>query len=257
LENLEHFVKNKSFKEAANAIAASNDILEHFIEYKHVTQINQLFLKKDSLCSILLATILDEFKNFINLAPNNSEILYEACLAINAIGDNAIKSLKTWFTQFKLYPYEEIFDPKKEKDAIEFAESERRFEWLKRILKDYNDKYDCIFPQSWGIKAQISQEFCRITKLHINEMLDDNNQNSRIDVDVLVRVLNNTINFENNLHTYLVNEFEGFNQNLKNTIGGGNKNVLSLKGMETQKKRSDKDGKIDFNVYYFILIFII
>ncbi len=88
-------------------------------------------------------------------------------------------------------------------------------------------------------------------------MLDDNNQNSRIDVDVLVRVLNNTINFENNLHTYLVNEFEGFNQNLKNTIGGGNKNVLSLKGMETQKKRSDKDGKIDFNVYYFILIFII
>jgi hypothetical protein len=109
---LEHFVSIKSFKESANAIAASNDILAHFNDYKHVTQINDLFNKKINLCSKLLALILDEFKNYINLSPNNSEILYEACLAINAIGDDAIKSLKTWFVQFKLNPYEEIFDPK-------------------------------------------------------------------------------------------------------------------------------------------------
>lgn len=239
MENLEHFVKNKLFKESANAIAASNDILEHFVEYQHVTQINQLFLKKDSLCSNLLAIILDEFKNFINLAPNNSEVLYEACLAINAIGDSAIKSLKTWFTQFKLAPYEEIFDPKKE-NAVEFSDSERRFEWLKRVLKEYNQLYDNIFPQSWGFKSQICQDFCRITKLHINEMLssslDETDQKAKIDVDVLVRVLNNTINFENNLHIYLVNEFENFN-NAKNL--NKQQNVLSLQGMEMQKKSKD------------------
>jgi len=213
------------------------------VEYKHVTQINQLFLKKDSLCANLLASILDEFKNFINLAPNNSEVLYEACLAINAIGDNAIKSLKTWFTQFKLTPYEELFDPKKE-DAVEFSDSERRFEWLKRILKEYNQLYDCIFPQSWGYKSQLCQDFCRITKLHINEMLgyslDETNQKAKIDVDVLVRVLNNTINFENNLHIYLVNEFENFNNS---KISNPNKqlNVLSLQGIETSKESLDKN----------------
>jgi hypothetical protein len=239
LENLEHFVKNKLFKEAANAIAASNDILEHFVEYKHVTQINQLFLKKDSLCSNLLAIILDEFKNYINLAPNNSEVLYEACLAINAIGDSGINSLKTWFIQFKLAPYEEIFESKKE-NAVEFADSERRFEWLKRILKEYNQLYDSIFPQSWGFKPQICQDFCRITKLHINEMLssslDESDQKAKIDVDVLVRVLNNTINFENNLHIYLVDDFENFN-NAKNSHK--QQNVLSLQGMELQKKNKD------------------
>jgi len=239
LENLEHFVKNKLFKEAANAIAASNDILEHFVEYKHVTQINQLFLKKDSLCSNLLAIILDEFKNYINLAPNNSEVLYEACLAINAIGDSAINSLKTWFIQCKLAPYEEIFDPKKE-NSVEFSDSERRFEWLKRILKEYNQLYDSIFPQSWGFKSQICQDFCRITKLHINEMLssslDESDLKAKIDVDVLVRVLNNTINFENNLHIYLVDDFENFN-NPKNSQK--QQKVLSLQGMELQKKNKD------------------
>ncbi len=246
LENLEHFVKNKLFKEAANAIAASNDILEHFVEYKHVTQINQLFLKKDSLCSNLLATILDEFKNYINLAPNNSEVLYEACLSINAIGDTCIKSLKTWFTQFKLAPYEEIFDPKKE-NAVEFADSERRFEWLKRLLKEYSQHYDCIFPHSWGFKSQICQDFCRITKLHINEMLgsslDESDQKGKIDVDVLVRVLNNTINFENNLHIYLVNEFENFSN--EKHLQNKQQNVLSLQGMELQNKNIKKESGAD------------
>ena len=183
------------------------------------------------MCSTLLGIILDEFKNFINLAPNNSDTLYEACLAINAIGDNAIKSLKTWFTQFKLTPYEQIFDPKIP-NPVEFSDSERRFEWLKRVLKEYNQLYDNIFPQSWGFKSQICQDFCRITKLHINEILmsslEESNNKVKIDVDVLVRVLNNTINFENNLHIYLVNEYENFN-NLKNNKQN---NILSLQGME-------------------------
>lgn len=264
MENLEHFVNNKSFKESANAIAASNDILEHFCEYRHVTQINDLFNKKMNLCSKLLALVLDEFKNYINLSPNNSEILYEACLAINAIGDDAIKSLKTWFTQYKLSPYEELFDPKSSDNSVEFKDSERRFEWLKRTLKEYNQNYDCIFPQSWGFKSQICQDFCRITKLHINEMLmanleedednfnnNPNNKKNKIDVDVLVRVLNNTINFENNLHIYLINEFENFNGNNNNNkgnpnvkigIGSNNKNQLSLNGITNTNTNEENNN---------------
>jgi hypothetical protein len=48
--------------------------------------------------------------------------------------------------------------------------------------------------------------------------LDDGSK-IKIDVDVLVRVLNNTIEFENNLHTYLFNDFENFNnQNASNNV---------------------------------------
>ena len=46
IEKLESFVKEKQYKEAANAIAASNDIMEYFKEYRHVTQVNSLYQKK-------------------------------------------------------------------------------------------------------------------------------------------------------------------------------------------------------------------
>lgn len=151
--------------------------------------------------------------------------------------------MKTWFTQFKLTPYEQIFDPKIP-NPVEFSDSERRFEWLKRVLKEYNQLYDNIFPQSWGFKSQICQDFCRITKLHINEILmsslEESNNKVKIDVDVLVRVLNNTINFENNLHIYLVNEYENFN-NLKNSKQN---NILSLQGMDI---KSSNDTVNDVN----------
>ena len=279
IEKLEFFVKSKSFKEAANAIAASNDILEYFKEYKHVTQVSQLYSKKDHLCTVLLGAILDEFRNNIGLVPSNSEQLYEACLSINAIGDSAIKSVKTFFTQYKMSPYEEIFDPKMS-NPVPFEDTERRFEWLKRTLKEYNEKYDSIFPPSWGMKSQICQEFCRVTKLHLNETLMMNfedsgasidigkdsssslnslngfqNNNStqnkkRIDVDVLVRVLNNTINFENNLHTYLITDFNYFqnpssqksqiSQNMQNS-----QHNLSLAGIKTEKPDVDAQNNID------------
>jgi len=54
-----------------------------------------------------LASIQQEFKNNINLLPTNAQTLYDACLALNAMGDNSVKLLKNWFTQYKLLPYEE------------------------------------------------------------------------------------------------------------------------------------------------------
>ncbi len=107
IEKLEIFVKDKKFKEAANAISASNDILDYFKEYKHVTQVNNLYEKKEQLCSRLQANIVEEFKKNIHMASNNEDYLYDACLAINSIGDEAIRAIKTWFTQHKLAPYEE------------------------------------------------------------------------------------------------------------------------------------------------------
>ena len=62
IENLESFVKEKQYKEATNNISASNDIMEYFKEYRHVTQVNSLYPKKDALCNSLLNTICEELK---------------------------------------------------------------------------------------------------------------------------------------------------------------------------------------------------
>jgi hypothetical protein len=57
IEKLESFVKEKKYKDAANAIDASNDIMEYFKEYRHITQFNSLYQKK-KIHYVLLYLIL-------------------------------------------------------------------------------------------------------------------------------------------------------------------------------------------------------
>ena len=256
IEKLESFVKAKQYKEAANAIAASNDIMEYFKEYRHVTQVNSLYQKKDSLCNSLLNTICEELKSDIGLLPANSDRLYDACLAVNAIGDKAIAEVKTWFTQYKLAPYESLFDPKAEK-PIEFNETEKRFEWIKRALKEYDRLYDEVFPPSWGFKSQLCQEFCRITKLQLNEILMMNVEGIKnIEVEVLVKVLNSTISFEKSLNEYLISIYPLTEEEKKN-----NSNFLDIsvieeiqsKYMDTKKvrnpNRKDPNNKPHYRLF--------
>ena len=241
IEKLESFVKDNQYKEAANAIAASNDIMEYFKEYRHVTQVNSLYQKKDALCNSLLNTICEELKSDIGLLPNNSDRLYDACLAINAMGDKAIAEVKTWFTQYKLAPYESLFDPKAEK-PIEFNETEKRFEWIKRALKEYDKLYDEVFPPSWGFKSQLCQEFCRITKLQLNEILMMNVEGIKnIEVEVLVKVLNSTISFEKSLNEYLISIYPLTEEQKKNNNNFLDINVIEeiqSKYMDIKKERN-------------------
>ena len=248
IEKLESFVKEKQYKEAANAIAASNDIMEYFKEYRHVTQVNSLYQKKDTLCNSLLNTICEELKNDIGLLPNNSDRLYDACLAINAIGDKAIGEVKTWFTQYKLAPYESLFDPKAEK-PIEFSETEKRFDWIKRALKEYDKLYDDVFPPSWGFKSQLCQEFCRITKLQLNEILMMNVEGVKnIEVEVLVKVLNTTISFEKSLNEYLISEYPLSEEDKKNQSKFLDLNAIEeIKSKYLDNKRERNPNRKDPN----------
>lgn len=79
-----------------------------------------------------------------------------------------------------------------------FDNTKRRFAWLKRTLKEFQDRYEVIFPTEWNIKPMIAHEFCRQTKLHLDSMLSTHH--STLDVTVIIEVLQSTIEFEFDLH---------------------------------------------------------
>lgn len=216
VESLEISVKNKNYSEASNQIEACNDLLKIFEEYQSISQINQLSIKKEQLCSALAASIQQEFKNNLIHLPASEETLYNACKCANFIGGNALNNIKTWFCSYKLQPYEDLFDPRREKDIVGLVDTERRFEWLKRVLIDFS-KYEYVFPPSWGMKYYLCLEFFRVTKLQLNELLSDSYENSKlkVDSDVLVKVLNTTINFENYIDNFLTHEYNKVSDFLK------------------------------------------
>ncbi len=90
-----------------------------------------------------------------------------------------------WFSNFILRPYQEIFEPGK--PDSQFENARRRFSWLKRTIKEYDEKYDQIFPEHWYMQQMIAQEFCRLTKIHIDEILSG--QHFQIDVSKLIEVM--------------------------------------------------------------------
>ena len=66
-------------------------------------------------------------------------------MVMEAIGVQATNDLRTWYTQFLLEPYQELFGPGKVEST--FENTKRRFAWFKRLLKE-NAAND-IFPESW------------------------------------------------------------------------------------------------------------
>ena len=103
-------------------------------------------------------------------------------------------------------------------------------------MKEYDKLYDDVFPPSWGFKCQLCQEFCRITKLQLNEILMMNVEGVKnIEVEVLVKVLNTTISFEKSLNEYLISEYPFNEENKKNN------NFLDMNIVEQiQNKYFDK-----------------
>jgi hypothetical protein len=90
-----------------------------------------------------------------------------------------------WFSNYLLRPYLEIFEPGK--PDSDFENAKRRFSWLKRTLKEFEEKYKNTFIEHWYMEHMIAYEFCRQTKLHIDEILSSNHQ--KIDVSKLIEIL--------------------------------------------------------------------
>ena len=132
-----------------------------------------------------------------------------------------------------------MFDPKIE-NAIEFKDTEKRFDWIKKALKEYDKLYDEVFPPSWGFKSQLCQEFCRITKLQLNEILMMNVEGIKnIEVEVLVKVLNSTISFEKSLNEYLISEYPLTEETIKSNFLDQNVvDEIRTKYLDSKKERS-------------------
>ena len=72
---------------------------------------------------------------------------------------------------------------------------DRRYSWLRRTLREFNNTYKNVFPNEWNLQAMITKEFCDITAGHITDFLEK----GMIDTTQLVNILQKTIQFEHEM----------------------------------------------------------
>lgn len=95
-----------------------------------------------------------------------------------------MEGLRSWFCLNQLEPYREIFAPGKSESG--FENTKRRFAWFKRTLKEAGENKGIleIFPETWQMTQLFASEFCRMTREHLDEIMQSSH--SQIDIALII-----------------------------------------------------------------------
>jgi hypothetical protein len=68
-----------------------------------------------------------------------------------------------------IVPYTELFTQPENRNL---ENTERRYAWLARTLKEFDTKFASVFPEYWAVHCALYVEFSSVTRLHINDILE-------------------------------------------------------------------------------------
>lgn len=88
--------------------------------------------------------------------------LSETCMVVDAMAPDVKKQLLEWYCDLQLREYRGIFRPTDEVGNLDNIA--RRYAWLKRNCKNYDEEQAGIFPTGWKVSEMVCERFCDITK---------------------------------------------------------------------------------------------
>ncbi|KAG5439709.1 hypothetical protein PCK2_000749 [Pneumocystis canis] len=105
----------------------------------------------------------------------------------------------SWYCDIQLREYCSVFRGNDE--AASLDNISRRYAWIKRILKLYDEKHSKMFPESWNTDKRLCQSFCINTRQLIY-VLSKSGKNNKI--TVLLEALKKTLEFEQFLESRFI-----------------------------------------------------
>jgi len=194
--------KTRQFKETAHLLQVVMQLMSHFKSFRSIDQIAMLSRQISDLQRDLMDQISDEFAKALSrreFEGNGKTTLAESCLVIDVLGESARERIITWYCNTQLKEYRNIFRGSDEAGSLDNIS--RRYAWLKRLLKTYDDMHADVFPQHWTVNEALCRSFCESTRLDLAEALSGSTTN--LSVELLLNSLQQTLEFE----TYLERKF--------------------------------------------------
>ncbi len=208
-EQLRGLAKSRQYRECASLLQAVLQLMRHFNSYRSIDQIATLSRNVADLQRELLEQVCDDFE----LAFARDEVtaqknmLGEACLVMDALGETARARLVTWYVNTQLREYRQVFRGNDEAGSLDNIG--RRYSWFRRMLKTYEDEHMGIFPLQWRVNEVLANSFCEGTRDDFKGILERSMRRAdggKMDVNLLLGCLQETMDFEHNLERKFASE---------------------------------------------------
>ncbi|KAG5513516.1 hypothetical protein PMAC_000948 [Pneumocystis sp. 'macacae'] len=187
-EQLKALIKAKQYGEITHLLEAVLELTSYFKSFRSVDQIailcNNIYeLKKDLLEQASL-DFENIFTSSLDLNKKASQ-LQEICIMVDVLENKARERILLWYCNTQLREY---------RTAASLDNISRRYTWIKRMLKLYDEKHSKMFPKSWNTDEKLCQNFCINTSEDIREVLSKSGKNCKI--TVFIEALEKTLEFE-------------------------------------------------------------
>ncbi|CAG8576657.1 10577_t:CDS:10, partial [Cetraspora pellucida] len=197
VDQLKIMAQMKQYKETSQLLQAVLQLSSYFKSYKSIKRIAELSSSVNTFQNDLKRQIFEDFESSFAIDggfSSQTTLLANACLVIDIMGLDVRSQLMKWYCEKQLNDYKKIFRGSDEIASLE--NTSRRYSWLKRILKNYDEKHAAIFPANWRLSEFLSIQFCDIVREDLVKTLAKTNE---LDVKTLLKNLQLTIEFENQL----------------------------------------------------------
>ena len=201
-EQLRGLSTSRQYRECAQLLQAVIQLMAHFKSYRSIDQIATLSRNVSDLQRELLEQVCEDFE--VTFAKGEigqrRGILAEACSVMDALGENARSRLITWYCNTQLREYRQLFRGSEEAGSLENISM--RYSWFKRMLKTYDNEHAALFPPSWRVNELLANTFCEGTREDFRGILSKLSRRAdgqTMDVDLLLKCLQETLDFEHSL----------------------------------------------------------
>ncbi|KAJ5070948.1 vacuolar protein sorting-associated protein [Anaeramoeba ignava] len=236
IKKLPIIAQKKDYEEESRIIFQIQKLFEKFQKSRKRTKIKELTKKFEDAKGRISEQITSDFRLNIEIGvttPNIGSQLLKSCLVVDAIGETFRKELSQWFCQTRLQEYNTLFQPLTEGGSLESVD--RRYIWFKKILKNYEANYSQMFPTYWLMEQVLSEEFCYLTRQHLDKLvMNEQQQAARPNVQLLLESLQVTVVFEN----FLVDLFHQEKTQFEN-----DQDLMQQNDLENNAKDHEEDLK--------------
>jgi regulator of replication initiation timing len=201
-DQLRGLSSSRQYRECAQLLQAVIQLMTHFKSYRSIDQIATLSRNVSDLQRELLEQVCEDFE--VTFAKGElvqrRGMLAEACLVMDALGENARSRLITWYCNTQLREYRQVFRGNEEAGSLDNIS--RRYSWFRRMLKTYDEEHAAMFPAFWRVNEMLANAFCESTREDFRGILSRSLRRAdgqSLDVDLLLSCLQETLDFEQSL----------------------------------------------------------